>query len=169
MPWSCGALLPAEQRYTSHKFRRFARRFDATRLGFDDAAELVAFVETVDGVRHARRIFQWGVVGEAEAGRLVTHMKQFPQIDTMVRENHEALTRAAGLAVLGAMQDGGWRHGSVPAVVRMALLDMRDAGMSQEKVGLETGLTREQVRTITVGHRNGRFGKGLGVAGLFAA
>jgi len=169
MKWTMDALLPADKRYTSLKFRRVARRFDATRLGFDDAAELVAFVETVDGVRHARRIFQWGVVGEAEAVRLVTHMKQFPQIATMVQENHEGLTRAEGLAVLGAMQDGGWRHGSVPAVVRMALLDLRDSGLSQEKVGLACNLTREQVRTITVGHRNDRGGRGLGVAGLFAA
>ena len=161
MPWTFDALLPAEQRYSSLKFRRVARRFDPTRLDYADAAELVAFVRTVD-LKHARWMFHWAGAGVREMDRLLKHLSADANVERMVQENHDRTTRADGLAMLKAMRDGGWRQGSVPPGLRMALLDMRDAGLSQPKIAEMTGLTHDQVRVMANGMRLPRPVLGLG-------
>lgn len=160
------ALLPVEQRYTSLKFRRVARRFDATRLDYADAAELVAFVTTVD-LKHAQWMFHWRAAGLREVERLLKHLSGSADIERMVQENNEGITRADGLGALAAMQDGGWTRGSVPPVVRMALLDMRDEGISQREIGERLGLTHDQVRVMANGPRWLR-PRAVGLLGLVA-
>lgn len=167
MPWTFDALLPADKRYTSLKFRRAGRQFDASRLDYADAAELCAFVETID-LKHARWIFQWRGAGVREMDRLLKHLSADPTVGRMVHDNHEAVTRSDGLAVLQAMKDGGWRQGSVPGVVRMALLDMRDAGISQPKIAAQVGLTVDQVRNAANGPRWVRAARSTGLLGLVA-
>lgn len=162
-----GALLPTEQRYTNLKFRRVARKFHATRLDYADAAELVAFVLTVGGVARAKYLFHWTAWAEGQAKLLVDHLGDDPGVATMRAENEAGTTREDGLKCLSAMRDGGWRKGLVPPCVRLAVLDMRDTGLSQEKVGAMLGLTREQVRIISNGTRPRR--SQVGLAGLWAA
>lgn len=153
MPWTCDALLPEAERYASLKFRRIARRFDATHLDYADACELAAFLGIVP-VDRARWIFQWHAAGRREALRIVEHHKDNPDVLRMVEENLVGQTVDDGLAVFKAMQDGGWTYGKVPPIVRMAMLGLRDAGLSHAKVGEMCGITREQVRTITTGSRS---------------
>ena len=167
MPWTCDALLPTELRYSSPKFRRVARGIRVDRLDYADAAELCAFVHTIDGVKYARKIFMWRAALVRDVERLLTHMDQFPHVATMVAENRASPTRAEGLAVLDAMRDGWWTQGSVPGVVRLALLDMRDAGISQPKIAAMTGLTHDQVRVMANGGRWHRPAS-VGLAGLVA-
>jgi len=167
MPWTFDALLPEDQRYTSLKFRRVAHRFDATRLDYADAAELCAFVLTIGGPKYARWIFRWKAKGLREIDRLLAHLGQEADVVRMVEENHAALVRDDGLKCLSAMKNGGWRQGSVPGIVRMALLDMRDAGMSLPRIAAAVGLTVDQVRVVC----NGLWKRpvALGLAGLTAS
>ena len=147
------ALLPTDRRYTSLKFRRVARKFWASRLDYDDAAELVAFVVTVGGVARAKYIFHWTEWTEGQAKLLVGALGSDPRVLAMIAENEASVTRDIGLKCLSAMRDGGWRKGAVPPCVRLAVLDMRDTGMSEAKAAAALGLTREQVRIITNGTR----------------
>jgi len=128
---------------------------------WSDAAELVAFVRTVD-LKHARWMFHWAGAGVREMDRLLKHLSADANVERMVQENHDRTTRADGLAMLKAMRDGGWRQGSVPPGLRMALLDMRDAGLSQPKIAEMTGLTHDQVRVMANGMRLPRPVLGLG-------
>lgn len=156
MKWTMDALLPADKRYTSLKFRRVAPKLFVNRLDFDDAAELVAFVETV-GMKPARWIFHWEPFDLAKVKKLVEHMLQFPVVTAMIEENRLApVTREQGLAVLQAMRDGGWKQSNYPPIVRLAALDMRDEGMSMPAVGRAMGLTLDQVRVLCCGIRTPR-------------
>lgn len=166
MPWTYGALQPADKRYTDLRFRRVARFFDGTRLDYGDAAELAAFVRTVDGVKHAKSIFGWHNGAHKYVQKFMDHMDQFPDAARMEAENRSCVTRDDGLKCLRAMQDGGWTKGSVPGIVRLALLDMRDAGMSQPAIARELGLTHDQVRVMANGLR--RRAACAGLAGLWA-
>lgn len=150
MPWHVDALLPTAERYASERFNTFARWFNPYKIGYADACEFVAFHETV-GRRAVRYIFQW--TSSVSGKELVDHLGNIPEVKAMIEQNHLAASRADGLAVLKAMQDGGWRQGPVPPVVRLALLDMRDAGISQPKIGRLTGLTLDQVRVMANGPR----------------
>jgi len=167
MPWTFDALLPEDQRYTSLKFRRVAHRFDAHRLDYADAAELCAFVLTIGGPKYARWIFRWKAKGLREIDRLLAHLANDRAVACMVEENHAALVRDDGLKCLSAMKDGGWHRGSVPGIVRMALLDMRDAGMSLARIAAAVGLTRDQVKVVCNGLWRPPIA--LGLAGLTAS
>jgi hypothetical protein len=163
------ALLPADRRYTSLKFRRVARMFHATRLDYADAAELVAFVVTVGGVARAKYIFHWTTWTVEQARLLVDHLGATEDVQRMVSENEAAVTRDDGLKCLRAMQDGGWRKGSVPRPVHLAFQDMRDAGMSMPRIAAATGVALDQVRTICHPDRfAGRFAR-VPLAGLVAS
>jgi len=153
MPWTFDALLDAEHRYSSLKFRRVARQFDPTRMDYGEAVELVGFMKTIDGVKYARWIFGWKAAGVREATRLFEHLDQDEAVANVVAANLAVLERDDGLKCLRAMKDGGWRQGSVPGIVRMAVLDMRDAGMTYREVGDVAGLTRDQVNVIIHGLR----------------
>lgn len=144
VPWSSDALLPTAQRYASDKFRRVAGRLEAHRLDYAEAAELVAFLSLMT-FRHASYIFHWKNCMKPKVDALVAHIHE-PE---MARENLARIDRADGLAMLAAMQDGGFTRGGVPNAVRMALLELRDDGMSHEAVGKLVGLPREQVKHIT--------------------
>lgn len=165
MKWTFDALLPPEQRFTSLRFRRVSRHFQAGRLDWGEAAELCAFVLTV-GLNAAQKIFHWNAYGRFEMRRLLAHMGEHPDVLAMVEDNHASVRREDGLKCLSAMRDGGWKAGPVPRCVRLALLDMRDAGMTQREIGEQTGLTRDQVAHMTTGRRPRAVG--LGVAGLVA-
>ena len=166
IPWHCDALLPTAERYASLKFRRFARRFDATAVDYWDACELVAFLDFMEGVGHAAWVFHWAGAGKREAQRLVDHLGTRDDVLRMVRENQSAQGRADGLAVLAGMREAGWEKGSVPGIVRLALLDMRDAGINQPAIAAQLGLTVDQVRWMANGARKPR--PRLGVRGLIA-
>lgn len=165
MKWTMDALLPAEQRFSSLKFRRVARRFDATRLDYADACELVAFTRTI-GARNAQWIFHWRGAGVRECDRLLKHLSGSADVDRMVAENMAVPTRADGLAVLRAMQDGGWTRGGVPPCVRLSVLDMLDEGMTRNQVAAALGVTLDQVRVFAYGHRVRPRSRGL--SGLVA-
>lgn len=167
MPWTFDALLPTAERYASLKFRRVAPSFDATRLDYAEAVELVAFVRTV-GMTTAARIFHWGIAGRREADRLLKHLSSEQDVALAVDENRAAYTRAEGLRVLEIMKENGWEKGHVPEIVRFALLDMRDAGLSQPKIAELVGLTLDQVRVMANGPRRRSTSVPLSSAGLWA-
>lgn len=161
MPWTCDALLDEPRRYASRKFRLFAERFDPTRLDYADALELVAFLGVVQ-VEHARWIFRWKKFGIAQAERLRAHLADDAR--EYIDQNWAAVTPADGLACLRAMQDGGWKRGTVPPIVRMALQNMRDEGMSRTAIADACRLSLDQVRWICNGPRRPR----VGIGALFA-
>lgn len=136
IPHNCDALLPKLERAASLKFRRFAR----LHLDHDDGCELVAFLDVVPH-RWAKYIFGWSeyLVGQV---RSIGPMCRVPE---MIADNNAHWTRDDGLAVLRAMQDGGWKSGGMPKIVVRAIWDMRDAGASLNDVAEVAGLTRDQV------------------------
>jgi len=163
IPWNMDVLRPAE----TPKFKRAKGRLKLSLLDFAEAAELAVFVDMV-GVDHARWIFNWYPPDMAEAMRLVEHFRALgPDHDARLSENNDAIERADGLAVLGAMMRGGWHWGSVPPIVRLALLDMRDCGMTWPQIAGVTGLTVDQLRRMAGLRR--RHGAGPVVSGRIGA
>jgi hypothetical protein len=152
MPWTCDATLPTAERYASLKFRRFARILYAHRLDYGEAQELVAFGLVV-GAKALRWIFQWPPPAVREYRRLEAHMVKDVDVVAAAEQNRACYTKDEGLAVLRAMQDGGFRAGSVPEIVRMALLALRDEGISQPKIAVMLGVTHDQVRVWANGMR----------------
>jgi hypothetical protein len=148
MPWTSDALLPTAERYASLKFRRVAQKFSNAKLSWEDAAELVAFLHVVAPSR-AAFVFHWGQWSVGEAQRLFAHMENDPDVQLMVQENLAQQDFGDGLACLRAMQDGGWRKGTVPAIVRMAMLDMLGRGATRQQVADAFDVTLDQMRVIT--------------------
>lgn len=162
IPWTCDALLDIEERHASAKFRRFRGVFDAERVAYDDAAELVAFLHAVPP-HAARQIFGWGQVGVREANRLLKHLSGSDDVVAMVEQNALALTKEDGLKCLRAMQEGGWTNGPLPPMVRMSLLAMLDEGMSRPAIGRAVGLTVDQVR-VCMGRSKASSSRGIAKA-----
>lgn len=152
MPWTCDATLPTAERYASLKFRRFARRFDVSRIDYEDAAELVAFMLVVPE-RWAKWIFHWDLEGRAAARALFEHMKDRPETLAMMDQNLAQQDYADGIAVLGAMRDGGFNKGGLPPICRMAVRELQDQGLSYAKIARKLGLTFDQVRIAVEGTR----------------
>lgn len=167
MPWTFDTLLPAAERYASLKFRRVSRRFDASRLDYAEAVELVAIGRTLGEVM-AAKIFGWDVEGRAEYKRLAAGFADNEDVALAVEQNREGYSRAEGLRVLEVMKESGWKQGYTPEIVRLALLDMRAAGLSQPKIAAALGLTLDQVRVMANGPRRPRATVSLADAALVA-
>lgn len=136
IPHNCDALLPKMERAASLKFRRFAR----LHLDHDDGCELVAFLDVVP-VLSARFIFGWS---DYQVGQ-VRSIGPACRVPQMLAENNAEWSRGDGLAVLRAMQDGGWSGGTLPKIVVRALWDLRDSGRSCSAIGAELGMSKDQV------------------------
>lgn len=167
MLYHCDALLPTAERYASLKFRRFSRWFRPTKLAWDDALELVAFVETI-GLKHARFVFHWhGQAGVKAYARLRQHM--LDEAQPYISANVASLGLDDGLAVLRAMQDGGWQSHGLPNVVRMAIQTLL-VDHNAAQVARKLGLTVDQVvwasgrKGIGTRRRQARAISSLGVA-----
>jgi len=154
IPWTCDALLDADERHASPKFRRFRQFFRAEDIQYEDAIELVAFLKAVP-IRFAKYIFGWCQTAIIEANRVLKHLSADANVARMVEENALALSEEDGLKCLRAMLEGGWTRGAVPPMVRMSLLSLRDRGMSQAAIGREFGMTRNQVFNATGRVRRG--------------
>lgn len=142
MIYHCDALLETNARYASLKFRRFSRWFRPTKLDWADAVELVAFVESIGGAKHARYVFHWGQAGVRAYGRLKRHVADAAQ--PYIRANREHFSVDAGLAVLRAMQDGGWQGHGLPEIVRKALQSLNETH-TQAEIARRVGLSVDQV------------------------
>ena len=166
IPWDCDAIKPLNERSASQKFRRVRRWFEPTRLEYGEACELVAFVDLVP-IKTAKWIFDWYQVPmRRNVQLLVDHLRDDETVRAMITDNMAHWERADGLAVLRAMQEGGWTKGTVPPIVRAALLDLHDAGMSRSQVAESVGLTLDQVRVAMHGQRTAP--ARVGLAGLVA-
>lgn len=153
IPYHCDALLDPAQRYASLRYRRVAQRIELRLLTWADAAELVGFVETI-GLRHARYILRWRGQAVVRAyRRLRKHIGDAAH--PYIQANQSEMGVDTGLAVLRAMQDGGWTHGRLPWVVKMALKELRKSN-TIAAIARETGLSREQVKTACDVRRDGR-------------
>lgn len=147
LPYHVDALQAPPKRYASARFRRVARVIRTDLLDYSDVVELVAFVESVGGFRYARWIFHWGY-GQAHVyAALREHAGRVGE--DCARDNLAAFGVDEGLAVLHAMQEGGWRHGSVPWCVQMALKELRKRGKTLQSIADATGLTFTQVQRMT--------------------
>jgi len=147
IPWACDALLPVAERHASLKFRRFFKRFDATRIDYESACELVAFLDMVP-MFWSCRIWHWTAIGKREVQRLVDHLRDSEDVARMVRENQLALDRETGVAILRALLDNGWERGKVPDACARAMLDMRAAGFSVPSIARSFGVSVDQARWI---------------------
>lgn len=146
MLYACDALLPPDQRYASLKFRRYSRWFRPTKLDWWDALELVVFVETITP-KAAQFVFHWGHAGVRAYDRLARHVLRDSQAQDLLLENQASVSVDDGLAVLRAMQDGGWQGYGLPKIVRDALREIHhNRGVSMASIAHETGLTFAQVR-----------------------
>lgn len=133
----CDALLDKPQRYSSPLFRRCRRLRD---LDAADIAQLVAFVEAI-GVKSASYVFARPGLAYARAYREVRALHQGSVPDISI---HMGI--GEGLAILRAMQDGGYRRGQLPRITKMALKGLRKRGMTIAEIARRTKLTREQVK-----------------------
>jgi hypothetical protein len=152
IPFHCDALLPTAERYSSLKFRRVAQHFDGDA---SDAVELAAFLAIVP-FRWARWIFHWP--------RRYVLPKVIWAPPEFIRANREALDLDTGFAVLHAMQDGGWRRGRLPDVVRNTVLELVHNGRAQVDVARELGLSQDQVQYVVKGRNTAASARA--VAGL---
>lgn len=143
MIYTCDALLPTAERYASLKFRRYARWFRPTKLDYGDALELVSFVEAIGGVRHARWIFHWTGQAPVKAyQRLKQHV--LADVEDYIHANQASIGLDDGLAVLRAMQDGGWRGYGLPDCVKKSIQSLLEHHSAAE-IAERLGLTNEQV------------------------
>lgn len=165
VPYSCDAMLPAAERYASPKFRRFARTFDPYRVDYEDAIELVAFLDLVP-LASAKYVFGWTQYGQQSARKLAEHHPVVEGAKPLVEANRRLVSLSDGLTVFSAMQDGGWKHGRVPDVVSMAVKGMRKDGKSLMDIAQALGVTHEQAKTMAR-VRSGKPMAGLGP--LFAS
>jgi hypothetical protein len=147
LPYHCDALLPQAERYASLKFRRLAQRIEIKLLTWEDLIELIAFVESIGGVKYARYIFMWK--GRAVV-RAYRRLKKYvgDAADAAVAANQSHMGVDVGLAVLTAMLEGGWKgKRTLPPVVKMSLKALRKQGNTISAISKATGLSREQVKT----------------------
>ena len=133
VPYHGGALLPAEQRYTSPIFRRLHRIYRAEWLSLEEAAELVGFIRLV-GFKPATVIFQWDKWQARQARRLMRHAPVLAASEAYWLANQECLDEETGLAVLQAMIDGGWKKGKPPEIVAQSFRSLRGRGLSAAKI-----------------------------------
>jgi hypothetical protein len=132
-----GATLPRTQRYTDSRFRRVARIFSGLKLNPRDAIELVAFLDLVP-YRWARWIFGWKEpFMESVVTRLVEHKPYQRLAAPVIEHNLHGLGYADGLAIMQAMQDGGWTpKWGAPQVVKDAIKEARHRGAKADSFGI---------------------------------
>jgi hypothetical protein len=143
---NCDVTLPTGERYASSKFRRFSRITRVYRLTVEDQLELALFLRIVP-MRWARIIFQWD-------DATVRHLKRclICPLPAYVDAQAASLTLEDGLAVLQALHDAGWKRSSkLPKICRMAIIGLRDAGLSYPKIASVVGLSQDQVAYVCVG------------------
>lgn len=148
LPYSCDALLPIGPRYASQKFRRYARYFRLTRMTWEEACELVAFLHVVPP-RYARFVFHWTDRTYRKVKRLMKRSDLVEAAASWAEENRRAVTVDDGLRILDAMRDGGWRVGMLPVVVRHAVAELRHIGWTRAEVCARTGLRLHQLKVLT--------------------
>jgi len=153
IPFHVGALYPQTERYLDRQYRTVARRFRHKRLDYDDALCLSAFLSIVP-VESARWVFLWDKYGVRAAQAVVRHYTE-PARD-LVLANAAAVDVDTGLAVLRAMQEGGWTRGPVPLVVSMALRELKHSGIGNRAISKRTRLTLDQVRWNIEGSRKSK-------------
>ena len=148
MPWTLDALKAAPERYASQRFRRFAGVFDPYRAQFAEAVELAALNGVVDDV-HLRYVFHWSWATLRDKVRpLLAHGPVQQAAQALIAENRALVTADDGRALLAAMQDGGWKGGKPPALVRMAVFDLRKQGLSWPAVAEVLRISVDQARNI---------------------
>jgi hypothetical protein len=153
-------MLERAERYASPKFRRFARSFDPYRVDYEDAVELVAFLDLVP-VASAKYVFGWTPYGQESARKLSQHVPVVEGAEPLAEANRRLVSLTDGLRVLSAMQDGGWTGGRVPDVVSMAVKGLRKDGKSLMEIAQALGVTHEQAKTMAR-VRSGKPMAGLG-------
>lgn len=128
---------------TDNRFRRVAtRRFSARKLDAHTAVELVAFSHLVEPYS-MRAIFGWGKWWDFEWAKLANSEAHQRAAIPMIEANARALSVEAGLAILRAMRDGGWKPGkgrAMPPVVKDTLLELRARGFKGVDVAKLAGI-----------------------------
>ena len=115
---------------------------------------MVTFVESIGGVRFAAFVFHWGHAGVRAYTRLQRHVGDAAQ--PYIRDNLASTGVDDGLAVLRAMQDGGWKSHGLPKIVRHAIAQLKHEGMGVSAISKLTGLTVDQVSWVLKPKRLGR-------------
>lgn len=122
----------------SLRFLRAKRMYVRER---SEAVELIAFVESIGGVRWAKWIFGWG---HAHV-RAYQHLKNTYPCNEQVDQNLLSFGVDDGVAVLKAMQRGGWRSHGLPPIVIRAFQQAHHEGLSWTKLAQLTGTKRETI------------------------
>jgi hypothetical protein len=120
----------------SLRFKRAQRVFVRD---IHEAIELLAFVEAI-GLHAAKHIFGWGyarVVAYKELRR-----NHLAEAQPYIRANEASMGVDDGVAVLQAMQAGGWRRGILPKVTRQAVRQMHHEGTSLTKIAAKLRVKR---------------------------
>jgi hypothetical protein len=92
-------------------------------------------------LKWAKYIFQWDSRGRRAAEYVYEHDLR-PEL---VEANWELLDIEDAVAVLRALQDGGWQRGKFPKIVVMAMYALRDRGLSARAIAEYMGVTLNQV------------------------
>lgn len=155
MPYHAGVLRPKIERYSGDKFRQLRQTINPYKIDYQLALELVAFLGVVGNLAAAARMFQGGANWKRSARILQEHLKE--DAEPFIQANKEAMTVEDGLMMLSAMQDGGWKMGSIPAPVEFAVLDLKKRGMTHPEIADRLGLKPSTVARIsTAGRRRDR-------------
>jgi hypothetical protein len=142
IPHDMGATLPTVARLTDSRFRRARKVF---RLDVADAVELTAFLHIVPP-EFARWIFGWKRTSVLAAREFLADPRLNELAAPLVVENIHALSVDVGLAILKAMQDGGWRaRNTAPKIVMDTIAELRANGTTPERIAEATGLRVETV------------------------
>lgn len=167
LPYDLGVTLPMVQRLTDARFRRVCRWFSVRKLDPETAVELYAFLELMP-YKWSKWIFKWEYRWMPHmVKRLQAHEPYRLAAQVAIEANLHALSVDNVLAILTAMQEGGWttKH-QTPKIIKDALRELRASGVSCVEIAKRTGLPYDRVRDYT-GRRDG-LGRGQRRASLLA-
>jgi len=143
VPYDCDALLPLEERYASLKFRRLSRRIVPRYVDWADAVELVAWMQTLGGVKYAREIMMWPNSSMDYVRRLYEAPEFVEAAAPLLAENQRLVTAEDGFKLLHMISKGR----PIPELVRMALAEERHAlKLSMRAQAEKHGLDEWQVQ-----------------------
>lgn len=121
------------------RFKRAQRLFVKE---WDEAVDLVGFVEAI-GVPAARWVFGWGLARVRAYERLKQHVGADGYHAMLAYQSSFGVD--TGVAVLRAMQRGGWKRGKLPKVVKDALRQLHHEGLTLPDIARLVGMKRDAV------------------------
>lgn len=144
MIYHCDALLPAEARYLSQKYRDLSRYLNIYKIEPAYAEELCIFMSTPGLAHvHVRHMLHWDAQSLMNARIL---LKAKPVDPTLVQRNAESITLDDGRAMLVSLLDGKPGYSQYPPLAVTRYLQHRRKHASAVELAEEFRTTPARIR-----------------------